>query len=88
MIDRFRRGAVSLPPATREFSIPPVSHAETCVVHAFDVTLRLSAVIVVVIVVSALTEGAVPASWDRAFLLALAGIAGLSSVRYLRLRFK
>ncbi|GCB88099.1 hypothetical protein [Streptomyces noursei] len=88
MFDRLRRGSAFLPAATREFSIPRPAYTETGVLHVWDVTVRMSAFIAAVAVLSPVTGGAMTAVLTGASSLALAALARGSYVRHLRIRLK
>lgn len=79
MTARLSGGMPCMPP-TRENTISRLHLPQNVCLDALDVRLRLSIVIVVVIVVWAVATGS--AGW----LIAAAGLASQSSVRYLRLR--
>ncbi|MET8021743.1 hypothetical protein [Streptomyces decoyicus] len=86
MIDRIHQGAFPAPPMTRESSIPLFPHAQTRVLRAWDVTLRLSAVVAAIISVWMVATHTVPRPVDGALLLPLVGMAGRTTFRYLRIR--
>ncbi|MFI5524299.1 hypothetical protein [Streptomyces platensis] len=86
MIDRIHRGDFPAPPMTRESSIPLFLHAQTRVLRAWDVTVRLSAVVAAVISVWMVATHTVPRPVDGALLLPLVAMSGRTAFRYLRIR--
>ena len=88
MIDRFRRGASRVLSTTHESSIPSFLPRETCAMDVCDVTVRLSAVLAVVITVCVVLSGRATSLAEGSLLLALASVAGRSGFRYLRVRLR
>ncbi|MFE2159921.1 hypothetical protein ACFW9M_19160 [Streptomyces lydicus] len=84
MINRFHRPASLEPPMTRESSIPLFLRAQTRRLRAWDVTVRLSAVVAGIVTVWMVATHTVPDPVDGALLLPLAGMAGQTTFRYLR----
>ena len=85
MLDRFSRGAVQPASARSERSRPSLSSWQSRVLVAWQVTLRLRAALLVVILLWMTTTGSgLPPAWALP-LGALAAAPGYSSVRYLRI---
>lgn len=85
MLDRFFRGAVQPASARSERSRPSLSSWQSRVLVAWQVTLRLRAALLVVILLWMTAAGpSLPSAWALP-LGALAAAPGYSSVRYLRI---
>ncbi|MER8073701.1 hypothetical protein ABTZ59_36330 [Streptomyces sp. NPDC094034] len=88
VLESVSRGELDLPPASRENISVCAPAPPPSAIRAWDVKLCFSLVVAITAAVSLAVSGAFEGSGGVVLLLVLAGIAGRSTVRHLRIQLR